>query len=417
MTAAIAVDTFNRVRTGITRIFRSHYRQRPFISIERERKARRTKAQKKIVRDLDYYARLEGLEVVSFDVVTDDRFVLKLFRVIDPNEPIQIRKNRYPILLIHGLLQSAGAFCVNDESSLAFYLTKSGYDVWLGNNRCGFDHRHLDYSYNDPRMWDWDVREMGTLDLPAFVDHVLHVTGYKKIALACHSQGTTQTFLALSRSHTPDFGKKISVFCALAPAVYAGPLVDRRFFKFIRYIPSWMYRICFGVHAFIPSMISLRKIIPKSWLAYFSYAMFHYLFHWSDERWEKALSGRMFQFSPVYVSAESMRWWLGRNGFASRRCILPDSEEPWFDDRCPPFALWIAGQDLLVDGLRLITRLETLEPHVALLRKDVISEYEHLDVLWAVDSVDHIAKGVKEVVWSTAFERENCRCPTGCEDL
>ena len=47
------------------------------------------------------------------------------------------QKPKFPILMIHGLLQSAGAYCTNDNDSLAFYLCKAGYDVWLGNNRCG----------------------------------------------------------------------------------------------------------------------------------------------------------------------------------------------------------------------------------------------------------------------------------------
>ena len=37
--------------------------------------------------------------------------------------------------------------------------------------------------------------------------------------------------------------------------------------------------------------------------------------------------GRGFMFSPVYVSAESMRWWLGRDGFATQKCILATRKE------------------------------------------------------------------------------------------
>src|SRR5271155_3847729 len=138
--------------------------------------------------------------------------------------------------LMHGLLQSAGAYCTNDDDSLAFFLCKSGYDVWLGNNRCGFEPRHTLLQYHDPRMWAWNIRQMGVMDLPALISRVLSETGFAKLGLVCHSQGTTETFVALAKEQRPDLGDKISVFCALAPAVYAGPLIGKMYFKFMRII-------------------------------------------------------------------------------------------------------------------------------------------------------------------------------------
>jgi len=61
-------------------------------------------------------------------------------------------EKKYPVFMIHGLLQSAGAYCTSDDDSLAFFLAKSGYGVWLGNNRCGFNPRHTMLKYSDPRM-------------------------------------------------------------------------------------------------------------------------------------------------------------------------------------------------------------------------------------------------------------------------
>src|ERR1035438_7836590 len=48
--------------------------------------------------------------------------------------------------------------------------------------------------------------------------------------------------------------------------------------------------------------------------------------------WDRGLRDRMFQFSPVYVSAESMRWWLGRECFAKQNCILSTREEGHQED-------------------------------------------------------------------------------------
>lgn len=204
-----------------------------------------------IVCDVGYYARRVGLDVEKFRVQTEDGFIIELWHVFNPKEYVPLEpqmrdhkkpevvtqdqvsdgdlpgacakqfqdgNRRYPVLLMHGLLQSSGAYCTNDEDSLAFFLCKSGYDVWLGNNRCGFNPEHTLLKPNDPRMWAWNIRAFGVMDLPALVSRVLAETGFKKLGLVCHSQGTTETFVALAKEQRPDLGEKISVFCALAPA-------------------------------------------------------------------------------------------------------------------------------------------------------------------------------------------------------
>lgn len=85
------------------------------------------------------------------------------------------------MLLLHGLMQSTGAFCVNDENSLAFFLCKSGYDVWLGNNRGYFKPQHKSLKPSNPKFWAWNLRQMGCLDLSALVSHVCAETGRKKV--------------------------------------------------------------------------------------------------------------------------------------------------------------------------------------------------------------------------------------------
>lgn len=85
----------------------------------------------KLLCDIGYYARRVGLEVEEFQVQTGDGFLIDLQHVFDPDDPPYYPgeekrggRRRYPVLLMHGLLQSAGAFCVNDDDSLAFYLCK-----------------------------------------------------------------------------------------------------------------------------------------------------------------------------------------------------------------------------------------------------------------------------------------------------
>ena len=324
--------------------------------------------------------------------------------------------------------------------------------MWLGNNRCGFNPEHKLLSYNDPRMWAWNIRQMGVLDLPALISRVLSETGFEKLGLICHSQGTTQTFVSLAKEQRPDLGTKISVFCALAPAVYAGPLIGKMYFKFMRVISPAMFRVFFGIHAFIPFMMTMHSILPGKLYGAMGYRVFSFLFNWTDDRWDRNLRDRQFIFAPVYVSAESMRWWLGRECFAKQKCILATKEEglledeedeeddqhirnknliaednhkdrgrfAWYDEQVPPFALWIGGADELVDGRRLLRRFERgREPHVRLVHSKVIEEYEHLDVLWAMDSIEKVGKEVREVIWKTApaEARKVCRLPKDCNDF
>ena len=375
--------------------------------------------------------------------------------------------------MIHGLLQSGGAFCCNDDDSLAFYLAKSGYDVWIGNNRCGFTPKHTSLRYEDPRMWNWNIRQMGVMDMPALISRVLAETGFPKLGLISHSQGTTEVFVALAKEQRPDIGEKISVFCALAPAAYAGPLIGKFYFKFMQSISPGIFRIVFGIHSFIPLMLTARKILPARPFSWMGYHVFSYLFSWNDSRWDRGLRDRMFQWAPVYVSAESMRWWLGRECFAMQKCILATRKEgqledqedeeddeiirkyytdrephvterrklqrnltsfhcqtlthqhhdskrakfAWYDDRFPPLAMWVCGADDLVDGRRLLRRFDRgREPHVRVVHKKIIEGYEHLDVIWAMDAIEKVGKEVREVIWRTAdtISQSRCRIPVGC---
>lgn len=464
----------------------------------------------KIPCDVRYYARRVGLDCEIFDVQTEDGFIIELWHLYNPREyrratskqrvsrSADIFPNdasahgasgsqyapgnkKYPVLMIHGLLQSAGAYCTNDDDSLAFFLAKSGYDVWLGNNRCGFKPRHALLEYSDPRMWAWNIRQMGVMDLPALISRVLSETGFSKLGLIAHSQGTTQTLVALAKEQRPEIGEKVGVFCALAPAAYAGPLIGKMYFKFMRIISPGMFRAMFGIHAFIPFMMTMHSLLPPHFYGAMGYKVFSFLFDWSDEKWEMDLRDRMFQFAPVYVSAESMRWWLGRECFAKQKCILatreekmmedkedeqedqqqhdrsspdsdsdsdsepnnaasqskpPSSKQPhattlnqnstetsrfsWYAPGAPPFAFWVCGSDDLVDGRRFLRRFERgREPHVDVVHAKIIEGYEHLDVIWAMDAIEKVGKEVREVIWKTTDPdaRRMCRTPKGCEGI
>jgi pimeloyl-ACP methyl ester carboxylesterase len=234
------------------------------------------------------------------------------------------------VLLLHGLLQSSGTFCCNDDSSLAFYLCKSGYDVWLGNDRGYFKPKHRTLKSSNREFWAWNLSQMGCLDVPALVDYVRAQTGRPKvftplaqvlikIAFIAHSQGTTLGFLALAKDQVPRLGNSLSCFIALAPAVYAGTLLETFQFSFVKIMSPKLFRAFFGINSFVPLMMFVHKILPGSLYGWFGYRVFNFLFGWTDVNWERRLRNRFFQFSPLYISSESMRWWLGRGDLTSRK--------------------------------------------------------------------------------------------------
>lgn len=92
----------------------------------------------------------------------------------------------------------------------------------------------------------------------------------------------------------------------------------------------------------------------------------------------------------------------------------------WYNSQSPPMALWICGRDNLVDGNKLLRRFERgREPHARLVFSKVIPEYEHLDVIWAMDAESEVFLELRETLWRTcpASERARCRMPKGCEDV
>lgn len=70
---------------------------------------------------------------------------------------------------------------------------------------------------------------MGLYDLPAFVDFILHRTGFMKMTLLGHSFSNAITMIMTSLR--PEYNEKINLFVGMAPFVFAshlrqGPLLE-----------------------------------------------------------------------------------------------------------------------------------------------------------------------------------------------
>jgi len=104
------------------------------------------------------------------------------------------------------------------------------------------------------------------------------------------------------------------------------------------------------------------------------------------------------------------------DGFAKWRCILRVDDEPWYQPgTMPPVSLYVGGKDQLVDGRKLIERLERVEKDVLLIRSQIDEDYEHLDCIWSMDCIDQVGRNVREDIWFTVPAEEDVITPQGCQ--
>jgi lysosomal acid lipase/cholesteryl ester hydrolase len=113
------------------------------------------------------------LAVEDHTVLTDDGYILSLFRIPGALGDFTYPKGP-PVLLVHGLVDSADGWVVNDDDSPAFILSRAGYDVWLGNSRGNkYSRRHTTLGTETEEFWNFSWEELGIYDLPAFTDYIL----------------------------------------------------------------------------------------------------------------------------------------------------------------------------------------------------------------------------------------------------
>jgi hypothetical protein len=110
----------------------------------------------KLVRDVKYYARSCGYDIIDQTLTTEDGYHLRVHKVIVPSQIGKLHsdgKGGFPVIIQHGLFQSSGSFVTSEERSLAFWLAeKGGYQVYLSNGRAVFDMGHTSLGRNDPRL-------------------------------------------------------------------------------------------------------------------------------------------------------------------------------------------------------------------------------------------------------------------------
>ncbi|KAH8924431.1 alpha/beta-hydrolase [Atractiella rhizophila] len=358
---------------------------------EWERIAKKKYANEKCTNSVRYYAQNCGYDIEEQTITTEDGYHLRIHRVIVPGrESVDARgdgKGGWPVLIQHGLFQSSGSFITSEERSLAFWLaSKGGYQVYLSNSRGVFGMGHESIRREDPRFWDYNIKELAIYDLPAVVEHVKKETGYEKVAFIGHSQGNATMFCSLATGMVPSLGSSLSVFVALAPAVYAGPLTSGFPFGALKSMKWTTWRRVFGVLDFIPLMRIAYDYTPSKPFGLLGYQMFAFLFNWTDKNWLERRKAKKFRFTPTPVSSAGIFWWTGFEGFSTRGCVLDPAVDKWWDENFPPLSIYYGGMDYLVRTEPLLERLKNTELDVDLIRVDRMDDGEHCDFFWSVIS-------------------------------
>lgn len=155
-----------------------------------------------------------GYGASEYRVTTKDGYELGLFRIKGSNET-----HGAPVLLVHGIMDSADTWIIRGNTSLAIALGGLGRDVWLPTCRGGRHSRgHAHLATDSAQYWDFSFHELGTYDLAAVIDTVTRETGAPKVDAIAHSQGNTIFYVLLSTR--PEYNAKVNLLVSLAPAAY-----------------------------------------------------------------------------------------------------------------------------------------------------------------------------------------------------
>ncbi|XP_017786629.1 PREDICTED: lipase 1-like [Nicrophorus vespilloides] len=152
-----------------------------------------------------------GFNVESYEVITEDGYILKVFRIPNPSRP--------PVFLQHGITISCICFTNSGNHSIAFLLHQAGYDVWLGNYRGNrYSSKHVKLKTNDIAFWDFSFHENGKYDMRVQMDLVKGITG-KKLYYIGYSMGTTAAYI-YNILYPEEAEDRVKLFINLAPILY-----------------------------------------------------------------------------------------------------------------------------------------------------------------------------------------------------
>ncbi|XP_043836178.1 lipase member K-like [Dromiciops gliroides] len=339
-----------------------------------------------------------GYPSEAYDVVTEDGFILGVYRIPYGKGHSETTVPRPIFYLQHGMFVSASIWIANPPySSLAFTLADSGCDVWMGNSRGNvWSRKHVHYSAESPEFWAFSFDEMAKYDLVATLNFIINKTQQEKLYYVGHAQGATIAFAAFSTN--PKLAQRINMVFALAPVVSVqhsrGPL------KTLMSIPPFLLKVIFG----------RRELFPKSALSQFlgsqvcnqkgfDHLCTDLLFRAYGYDRENINMSRLDVYlsqSPAGTSVQNIVHWnqiLQSSKFQAYDWGNPAANMAHFNQVTPPLynlgaikvpiAIWSGDQDRFASPREVENLLPKL-PNIIYHKR--IPYYNHIDFLLGLDS-------------------------------
>uniref|UniRef100_A0A3B4BB67 Lipase n=1 Tax=Periophthalmus magnuspinnatus TaxID=409849 RepID=A0A3B4BB67_9GOBI len=334
-----------------------------------------------------------GFPSEEHEVQTEDGYILTLNRIPHSTGGL--------VLLQHGLLAAGSNWITNPpDSALGFFLSQSGFDVWLSNSRGNtWSRKHASLDPKQNEYWAFSHDEMALQDLPAVINYILNVTQQEQLYYIGHSQGTTIGFMAFSS--LPSIAAKVKLFVALAPV--ATVMFTQSPMTKLSILPEFVTWEVFGRRAFLPQS--------------------HYIEWFAEHVCTKhsALCGNLFfvlcgfneynlnmmpspcvRCPPILFLFQAVKGGkLSAFDYGDKENMkhYNQSTPPDYDVRKMkvPTALFTGGHDTLADPkdvALLIPQISNLVFHLHL------EEWEHLDFIWGLDAKDKMFPSILKLLQS-----------------
>ncbi|XP_066143555.1 uncharacterized protein [Euwallacea fornicatus] len=217
-----------------------------------------------ILLNLDQLIKKHGYPVELHEVVTDDGYILNLYRIPHGlNKESSKLKNKSALLMVHSQGGAPYNFvALGKKYAPAYYFADRGFDVWLFCARgveCQNPQKHKKFNWNAHQTyWNYNGQHIGTYDLAASIDVVRNKTGQDKIFHLGLSIGAAYFYMLMSER--PEYNDKIKLNINYAPMVIMKeldyPLIQSLFFF------SSALKNVYGMLGLYESLpLSLNKII------------------------------------------------------------------------------------------------------------------------------------------------------------
>lgn len=335
--------------------------------------------------------------------VTSDGFELDVIHLPQPSGNGSSNSSKgYPVVLQHGLLDSAITFVANAHpyQNLGCLLWDQGYDVFMPNSRG--NHYSLgndQYSSSEPEYWRRiDMDGMAKHDVPAVIQLVLSRTGSPTLTWVGHSQGTWQAFTAFGNLHR-ELAKKVDLYVALAPVAHVGHSTSF-LLHILADVDVGQWLGIFGFKSFLENDWFLRQVSKLcTKLGELCPSVLELLVgDGNPANTNVTQLPIIVRYDPGGTSVNNMIHWsqevksgnyqAHNYGLLENLKLYGDAFAPKYKldtMTAPPTALFSGGRDALADPQDVAIIVKEL-PNATLVQHTVIQDFAHLDFVWGLDA-------------------------------